>query len=93
MRKRLGKYFNAVTCPQTGKLPDDLAELNIRRSAFYAYLNTLTPKLACIIRLRLLGLSHAEIAAELSIPIGTSRWRLHAAMCQLCAHFHIHSKD
>lgn len=87
MRKR-GKYFNAVTNPQEGQLPDDLAEANIRRSAFYARLDTLTPRLASIVRWRILGLSHAEIAEHEGIPIGTSRRRLHVAMRQLRAHFH-----
>lgn len=67
-----------------GSGPADLVEAGETRQAVWAALGKLPPaQRAAIIQRYYLGLSDAEMAAELACPQGTVKWRLHAARKRL----------
>ena len=66
--------------------PADLAEAAETRQAIWSALGKLPPAQRAVIVLRYyLGLSEAEMADELACPLGTVKWRLHAARKRLRA--------
>lgn len=66
--------------------PDALAELREMRRAVEDAVKSLTPRQRAVIVLRYyLGLSQAEVAEELSSPLGTVKRRLHDARARLRA--------
>lgn len=67
-----------------GPGPDALAELREMRRALEDALKSLTPRQRAVIVLRYyVGLSQAEVAEELSSPLGTVKRRLHDARIRL----------
>lgn len=66
--------------------PEFVAEADELRQAVRVALNALTPEQRAAVVLRYyLGLSEAEMSAELDTPAGTVKWRLHAARKHLRA--------
>lgn len=60
--------------------PSDEAEREETRQAVWDAMGKLTPKQRAVAVLRyFLGYSEAEMAAHLTLPAGTVKWRLHAA--------------
>ncbi len=64
--------------------PEDLAEAEERRQIVWDALGALPPQQRAVIVMRYyLGLSEAEIGKHLGCPLGTVKWRLHAARKRL----------
>ncbi len=64
--------------------PEDLAEAEERRQIVWDALGALPPQQRAVIVMRYyLGLSEAEIGEHLGCPLGTVKWRLHAARKRL----------
>jgi RNA polymerase sigma-70 factor (ECF subfamily) len=64
--------------------PEDLVEAEERRQIVWDALGTLPPQQRAVIVMRYyLGLSEAEIGEHLDCPLGTVKWRLHAARKRL----------
>ena len=66
--------------------PFDRAVKGERHERLHAALDRLSPTLRESLVLRLEGLSYAELAAALEIPIGTVKSRMAAAMTQLAVY-------
>lgn len=68
----------------TGSDPANLVEIGETREAIWAVLNQLpAAQRGAIVQHYYLDLTEVEIARELNTPLGTIKWRLHAARQQL----------